>query len=429
MAINIQNIIDILEAKIAAADSDSSLVELIRLSNASDIIADLKNTVKVKVASLPEATEYNQGRILWDSETSNYLVSTLGTWEPLNLNPNTVKPDFQGSNYGFSVFRKSTNPGTSELERFPFASTVTSVNFASIGTTPGSPFSSAKSLVGGGISDVANTTGYQTGGESPAPPTGNVEIFKFNMTTGTPVVVYGGTLTVGRYSMCNHSDTKSSQGFTSGGREVSGPPNPTPYSTVCEKFSFTTEAPVTDVGNLSSGRFRGTGITDSTNSRAYSVGGQQATAPLAIAQTVDQFPFASPFTTATDIGDIGGTGLVYGFGGSSLQNGYVGGGDIGAPNNSNGYLSRFPFSAPFTTSTQTGNLLQKTAASTTSCSFDDMYITGGWPTSDPVNGATQYSSIDKFSFASENPTVSVATISPVAQAQIAGVSHGSGHQY
>ena len=58
-----------------------------------------------------------------------------------------------------------------------------------------------------------------------------------------------------------------------------------------------------------------------------------------------------------------------------------------------------------------------------------MYITGGWAASDPVGGATQYSSIDKFSFASENPTVSVATISPVAQAQIAGVSHGSGHQY
>jgi hypothetical protein len=57
-----------------------------------------------------------------------------------------------------------------------------------------------------------------------------------------------------------------------------------------------------------------------------------------------------------------------------------------------------------------------------------MYITGGWATSNPVGGATQYSSIDKFSFASENPTVSVATISPVAQAQTP-VSHGSGHQY
>ena len=68
-------------------------------------------------------------------------------------------------------------------------------------------------------------------------------------------------------------------------------------------------------------------------------------------------------------------------------------------------MSKFPFSAPFTTSTQTGNLLQKTVASTTSCSFDDMYITGGWAASDPVGGATQYSSIDKFSFASENPTV------------------------
>ena len=420
MTINIKNIINIVAKKAHLADSSESANSL---SSYLNILQRQGKGLAKVYSSLPNLV--NEG---FDDQDRLAIVNGI-----LHLRKNAgwyggPGGPFQGSNYGFSVFRKDTNPGTSELERFPFASTVTSVNFASIGTTPGSPFSSAKSRVGGGISDPSTTNGYQTGGQPPGAPNGNVDIFKFNMTTGTPVVVYGGTLTVGRYSICNHSDTENAQGFTSGGREVSGPPNPTPYSTVCEKFSFTTEAPVTDVGNLSSGRIRGTGITDNTNGRAYSIGGQALTQPLALAQTVDQFPFASPFTTATDIGDIGGTGVVWGFGGSSLQNGYVGGGDYGTPNNANGYLSRFPFSAPFTTSTQTGNLLQKTVASTTSCSITDMYITGGWAASDPVGGATQYSSIDKFSFASENPTVSVATISPVAQAQTS-VSHGSGHQY
>ena len=425
MAINIQNLLDALQAKINSADSDMSAVELGKLTKSNRVLSELKNAIAyANSGELPEADEYNQGRILWDSGSQNYVVSTLGRWETIQLNPSPLAI-FQGGSYGFSVFRKDTNPGTSELERFPFGSNVTSVNFASIGTTPGSPFSSAKSRVGGGISDVANATGYQTGGFPDGTPPGNIDIFKFNMISGTPVVIYGGTMnTLGRYSVANHTDTKASQGFISSGREPSGPPNPAPYSTICEKFSFTTEAPAIDVGDLSLGRIRATGLTDTINDRAYTVGGQQATAPLAVATRIDQFPFASPFTTSSDVGDIGGQGATWGFSGSSTQNGYVGGGD----NNGNAYISKFPFSAPFTTSTQTGNLLQRTVASTTSCSFTDMYIVGGWAASDPIGGINQYSSIDKFSFASENPAVSVATISPVAQAQVP-VSHGTGHHY
>jgi hypothetical protein len=148
---------------------------------------------------------------------------------------------------------------------------------------------------------LSTTNGYQTGGQPPTESVGNVAIFKFNMTTGTPVVVYGGTLTVGRYSICNHSDTENGQGFTSGGREETGPPNPTPYSTVCEKFSFTSEAPATDVGNLSSGRIRGTGITDNTNGRAYSIGGQGGSAGVRFRTDMSEGEIMVLRTMQTDI--------------------------------------------------------------------------------------------------------------------------------
>jgi hypothetical protein len=91
MAVNIQNIIDILETRIAAADSDLSTVELQRLTKASNIISNLKGSATYTATNqLPEATEYNQGRILWNAETQNYVVSTLGTWENIELSPTPI---------------------------------------------------------------------------------------------------------------------------------------------------------------------------------------------------------------------------------------------------------------------------------------------------------------------------------------------------
>ena len=104
MTINVQNIIDILETRIATADSDLSSVELNRLIKASNIISNLKGSATyTATAELPEATEYNQGRILWNAETQNYVVNSLGTWENIVLS-STAFDEFFRSIYADSNY-------------------------------------------------------------------------------------------------------------------------------------------------------------------------------------------------------------------------------------------------------------------------------------------------------------------------------------
>lgn len=66
--------------------------------------------------------------------------------------------------------------------------------------------------------------------------------------------------------------------------------------------------------------------------------------------TIDRFPFSTPFTTSTDVGDISGTARHASSGHSSSTDGYVSGGinpGVGGLNT----IDKFPFSTPFATAT------------------------------------------------------------------------------
>lgn len=166
--------------------------------------------------------------------------------------------------------------------------------------------------------------------------------------------------------------------FTSGGSA------PAITNTV-DKFSFSTPfTTATDVGDLSLARSGVTGQSSSSN--GYSSGGN--TVPGAKTNTVDQFPFASPFVTGTDSGDLTQSKSDTA-GQTSSTDGYVSGGIApGSPSNVSA-IDRFPFSTPFTTATNIGSLTQARYGCSGSSSSTNGYTCGGY-TSTPVNTIDQF---------------------------------------
>ena len=131
----------------------------------------------------------------------------------------------------------------------------------------------------------------------------------------------------------------SNFGYSSGGFE-SSPGNPlTYYINVIQKFSFTSDANGTDVGDLTNIRNHAAGQSSSTH--GYTSGGQDpspGSAPEARLNIIDKFPFSSD-ANATDVGDLTVARFAVA-GQSSSDNGYTSGG--GTPVSSN-VIDKFPF--------------------------------------------------------------------------------------
>jgi hypothetical protein len=179
--------------------------------------------------------------------------------------------------------------GTS-IDIFPFSTPFTST------TTIG--FMTKTRYNSGGHSST--TDGYISGGQSPFPVSirNDVDVFPFSSPTTGSV---GGTISPSTY---DHSSVSSStDGYMGGGRFSL--PSPT-FTNDIDRFPFTT--PFTgsvNIGNLSGSRRNMAGMQSDND--GYFAGGQApGTPPTTYEQTVDRFPFASPFTFATDIGDLAG---------------------------------------------------------------------------------------------------------------------------
>jgi len=91
------------------------------------------------------------------------------------------------------------------------------------------------------------------------------------------------------------------------------------------------------------------------------VAGGFAAPPDARTNRIDQFPFSAPFTTATDIGNLTqDKNRVSGHSGDS--SGFVSGGNTD-PSPTVTRVESFPFSSPFVTATNVGDLRIATAES------------------------------------------------------------------
>lgn len=238
--------------------------------------------------------------------------------------------------------------------------------------------------------------GFTSGGPGP-PGTSNVERFPFQATFNITVIV--GQLAIQRTALAGQSSLVD--GFSSGGSTGEDPSGKT---NSIETFPFTSPFTLaTDIGDLTENRNLSAGL--SSEDDGYTAGGRL---PPPGAQTfvIDRFPFSSPFTTATNIGSIlefipGTNDPIRSFGSLAGSNsdtaGFVSSGKYAPPNTTGPFttVERFPFTSTFTTSSVVGALSQFRLNLTGGLSSDTHgFVAGG----DRVGIASNV--VDSFPFSS-----------------------------
>lgn len=245
---------------------------------------------------------------------------------------------------GFCVAGYTTTT-VSTIDKFPFTAPFTTAT--SVGTLAPNRY-----IAAGQSSPVF---GFSSGGSAPFQPGYHNSITKFPMVSPFTSSTSAGTLTSPVTYVTGHSSP--TDGFSSGGTTFS-----TGTTASIEKFPFNSSfTTATSAGSLSQARHWLTGHSSPTE--GFTSGGQGPTP--AYVGTTDKFPFTAPFTTATSVGNLS-QNKVAAAGQASFTEGFSCGGtspDFNPPAIS-GAILKFPFAAPFITSTTAGDLSQIRYAAT-----------------------------------------------------------------
>jgi len=400
MAINISKLLSAISAKAANADSSQSLVELIRIAQATTLANDVKQArIYSSFASLPTADSSNVGDIVrvgsvFDSDITKYYVSHGDRWKLITLQDSASiyqGPEpytFQGSNFGYTSGGKKSggaDPDTevNTIDKFPFASDASASDVGDL-------FLAARWVSG----QSSSISGYTAGGLAPAippaPPYSNV-IQKFSFSSdgnGTEV----GDLSVARYGAAGQSSSEN--GYASGGN---------PLSNVIDKFPFASDANAAQIGTLTQWREGNAGQSSTDN--GYTSGG--VTPPATYWNIIDKFPFASD-AGASDVGDLSGVKSAAA-GQSSSTHGYASGGRPPSPFLTN-IIDKFPFASD-ANAAQIGTLTVERREVAGQSSTISGYTSGGY---NPYRNE-----IDKFPFASDANATDVGDLT-VARTSAAG---------
>jgi hypothetical protein len=236
-------------------------------------------------------------------------------------------------------------------------------------------------------------SGYTSGGY----PSGNSNVIdKFSFSTDANATDVGDLSVARRAGLGGQSSGES--GYTSGGMS---PASGTVFNTI-DKFPFAADGNATDVGDLTQARKKLAGQSSSEN--GYSSGGDSGPSVETKSNVIDKFPFASN-ANATDVGDL--TDLRWGLSGqSSTTHGYSSGG-VPPSNAAGNVIDKFPF-ASNANATDVGDLTSGRRDLAGQSSSTHGYATSG-------NNTT----INKFSFASDGNATTVGSILP------AGGQYGS----
>lgn len=180
------------------------------------------------------------------------------------------------------------------------------------------------------------TTGYISGGRtSPTVGTATIDSFPFAVSSVTLSTIGNLSGSIGRrFTTGNSSDY---DGYNSGGIDAT-----IAYATV-NRFPFASQVSVY-AGALTAARQLAAGINSQTT--AYLAGGSLSF-PGVATNTIIEFPFASTLTSVA-AGNLSATANTNapGTGHQSPTTGYY----------TNGIIDSFPFSSPFTTASSIGNL-------------------------------------------------------------------------
>lgn len=214
-----------------------------------------------------------------------------------------------------------------------------------------------------------------------------IDTFPFSAPFST--ATSAGNLSQSRGRAASHSS--STNGYTSGGIGTpTTPPYPAPsiYQSTIDSFPFASPfTTASSVGSLWSARYNTTGHSSTTD--GYTVSGSSATPPSAV---IDKYPFSAPFATASAVGNVP-TAQDNGGAFSSFVHGFVSGGFV-FPVTQTSSVERFPFTASPISSTFVGDLTSAKGAHAGVSSSEYGYNVGGWDS----GGATLYTTIDRFPF-------------------------------
>lgn len=360
MSVDLSLIIADLENKIAAADSNTPILNLLQMITAAERLTGGKN-VYDSAGVLPTGNEYIGTIAMTADGTIRVYSGDSGGWDTLDSSTYVATSySFQGSTSGYAS-GGATPTLQNVIDKFPFAidgnatdvgdltvsrRDVRGQSSANSGYTSGGfipPTSVVNTIdkfpfaVDGNATDVGDLTvsrrggagqsssdnGYTSGGYSPPTYLNTIDKFPFSTDANATDV---GDLTIARGFSAEQSSTVS--GYTAGGA------SPAP-SNVIDKFPFSTDGNATDVGDLTNSIYHPVGQSSSEN--GYTSGGAPFT------NIIDKFPFAVD-ANATDVGDL--IFSMYGSSGqSSTVSGYTAGGYIfpASPGNTN-IISKFPFS-------------------------------------------------------------------------------------
>jgi hypothetical protein len=295
------------------------------------------------------------------------------------------------------------------IDSFPFTAPFVTA------TDAGNLFQTRSHTVG----QSSSTEGFTSGGYAAAPPVLNT-VDKFPFSSPFVTATDAGNLSQTVTFLGSVGQSSDTDGYRSGGNTGSN-------TDTIDKFPFSAPfVTATDAGNLTSARYGVSGQSSSTEGFASS-----GFNPGPAASTIDKFPFSSPFVTATDVGEVNvpvvnygaghsaqgastnilldtdtvpatyfstsgtpGTNQYFGVGVSGLEYvpssaewqtpphqgatyGYISGGIISPTYTDR--VNRFPFTGPFTTATDLGELPAAQGWGAGYSSSTDGYVGGTYP--------------------------------------------------
>ena len=380
-----------LNAKIAAADSSTSIATLLEYATEAEKLGGGTN-IYDSAGVLPSDSAY-EGSIAYIASDAELRVRGDVGWAAISDSAfETPPPHSLGgtiSGYTSGGFSPSFTPSNKTIgltiTKFPFSS---DANATDVGDLTVARYSVA------GQSSSSN--GYTTGGSNP-PDQNVIDKFPFSSDGNASDV---GDLTFARTKAVGQSSETS--GYTSGGKAPS--PNGGPNINSVEKFAFASDANASDVGDLTKGRYSAAGQSSSDN--GYTSGGDER-APLYESEIIDKFSFASDANT-TDVGNLTSF-RNRAAGQSSSSSGYTAGGVDNSPTLVN-TIDKFPF-ATDANATDVGDLTGNRADTAGQSSTLSGYTSGG--IKKPPSPAQHQNIIDKFPFVSDANATDVGDLTAV----------------
>ena len=212
------------------------------------------------------------------------------------------------------------------IDKFPFAS---DANATDVGDLSQARFGPA------GQSSTAN--GYSSAGRGPSPSAKYKTVDKFPFAADANATDVG-DLTTNNQNQAGQSST--THGYNSGGYGHPANPSGSPLN-VISKFTFSSDANATDVGDLTQARSGPVG--QSSTGSGYTSGGSVPTESPTSVGTIDKFPFSSD-ANATDVGDLSVVRKLAS-GQSSTANGYTSAGSDPPPYAHYNIIDKYPFSS------------------------------------------------------------------------------------